>query len=208
MGGGRAWARELGVIVGSRETSAARPAGMDGFAALHARAKAGLLSPAEREEHRFLRGAFLAAITDLQNAGLARGQIRRATVRIRRAMQVDLSGPGFTARTATLDVGLGGFCALLPEPPGPGALLRARLRLPGSRSLDAVVAVVSARRRQRAAHVSFAFRERTGDWTLFEDLVVDHLLVDLGAGGRARLGEAIVEWLGDAGRADVLGRTG
>ena len=198
------------MIVGSRERSSAspRPAGMEGFAALHARAKAGMLSPAEREEHRFLRGAFLAAITDLQNAGLARGQIRRETVRIRRAMQVDLSGPGFTARTATLDVGLGGFCALLSEPPCPGDLLRARLRLSGSRSLDAVVTAVSARRRQRAAHVSFAFRERTGDWTPFEDLVVDHLLTDLGSGGRAGLTEAISEWLGDAGRADLLGSTG
>jgi hypothetical protein len=58
MGGGRAWARDLGVIVGSREKSAvpARPAGMHGFAALHARAKAGMLSPAERDEHRLLRG--------------------------------------------------------------------------------------------------------------------------------------------------------
>ena len=182
--------------------------GLDGFVALHARAAAALLSPADRDEYRRLRSAFRGAMLDLQNAGLASGQHRRATVRIRRAVQVDLSGPSFKSRTATLDVGLGGFSALLPEQPSRDAKLTARLRASAQRSVEASVTVVSARRRLRAAQVSFAFGERAGDWTAFEEMVVDHLLSDLGAGRCAEAGDAVVGWLREAGRGDVLYRAG
>jgi hypothetical protein len=176
-----------------------RRRGVDQLASLHGRAKAGELTPEQRDEYQVLRDAFVAAMLDAQNACLAEGQKRRQTVRIRRAIQVDLAWQASTARTVTFDVGLGGFSALLADPPPPEALVRVRLRLPGGRNADALAAVVGAHRRQRAFHASFAFRRQVGDWRAFEDLVLDHLLADVACGAGGVSAESLSDWLREAG---------
>jgi hypothetical protein len=157
--------------------------GLAGFWELHARARAGLLTPVEQREHRFLLQAFLRAMAQAQNAGVvARHAPRatsRATPRIHRAVQADLALPGGELRTATFDLGLGGFSALVPVPPPAGTSIDFTLRLAHGRHATGAARVVAARARGRDARVSFAFDGLRSGVQVFEAYVVESLAADL-----------------------------
>jgi hypothetical protein len=95
-----------------------------------------------------------------QEAEARRGCARRRTVRVRRAVAVELEWPTGRARTLTMEIGTGGFSVLLGTPPRAGEVLAALVHLRRGAPVRATVRVASLwRRAAGAVRVSLAITE-------------------------------------------------
>ncbi len=136
---------------------------MKGFRALHERARSGKLSGDELETYRAARDELARALLSAQRLTVKPGETPRSSLRVARALQVDLDMLTSTARAITVDLSTGGFACLLAKAPPAGDEVGFSLRLPGAEALAGKVRVADVKAQQGNVRVSFQFAGMTGD---------------------------------------------
>ncbi len=101
------------------------------FRDLHERARDGSLLPGEESTYHASRDELARAMLAAQKLALKPGETARRSLRVARALQLDLQIGGVHQRTVTLDLSTGGFATLLARPPLLGEVVGVTLRLPG-----------------------------------------------------------------------------
>ena len=115
-----------------------------------------------------------------QNGQLDPRQRPRRGIRSRRALPVEVTWGGTARRGVTLDVGEGGFAALLAEAPPRDGRPAVTLFLSRREQVSCVARVTAARERRGSARVSFAFEEMApSDVTRLRAALVDHAVAEL-----------------------------
>jgi hypothetical protein len=128
------------------------------FRRLHASAgPRGRLSPAETKRYEEVSASLLARVLAAQHARVEPGRAPRASLRAQRALRVELTWGATVHRAVTMDVGTGGFAALLSATPPRNTAVLTKLYLSQSETLLLVARVAGARERRGTARVSFAF---------------------------------------------------
>ncbi len=125
--------------------------------ALHEKAKLGQLAPAEGRDYRARRAELARALLAAQSLTRQPGQAHRQSLRVARALQVELTGHGRKEKLTTFDISSGGFAAPMGTAPEPGEMFTAAIRLPGTDPLVVPVKVVGATAQMGYARVSFTF---------------------------------------------------
>jgi hypothetical protein len=125
--------------------------------ALHEKAKQGTLAPAEGRDYRARRAELARALLAAQSLTRQPGKARRQSLRVARALQVELTGNGRKEKLTTFDISSGGFAAPMGSAPGQGETFTAAVRLPGSDPLVVPVKVVGATPQIGYVRVSFTF---------------------------------------------------
>lgn len=124
---------------------------------LHEKARAGTLGPAEQKDYRARRAELVRALLSAQCLTRQPGQSARQSLRVARALQAELVGPGRRDRLTTFDVSAGGFSAPMGTAPVNGEMFTATLRLPGTDPLVTPVKVVASVPMVGYFRVSFSF---------------------------------------------------
>ena len=132
---------------------------LQAFRALHEQAKRGALQGSDLSDYLAGREELARALVVAQRLTVQPGQTPRTTLRVARALQVDLESPVRKDRLTTFDLSLGGFSALLSKVPAADEALDATLRLPGTEPLQAAVMVAEAKVQPGNARVSFKFKK-------------------------------------------------
>jgi len=127
------------------------------FRAMHERARAGKLSKAEEEAYRGARDELARALLQAQRLTVKPGETPRQSLRVARALQVDLDLVTASARAITIDLSTGGFACLLAKAPPAGDEYSFTLRIPGADPLLGKVRVADVKPQQGNVRVSFAF---------------------------------------------------
>ncbi len=151
------------------------------FRALHEKAKQGALSKEDAETYRGGCDELARALMAAQKLSPAPYEAPRHALRVARALQVELESPVSRVRAMTVDVGVGGFSALLAKAPQAGEELKATLRIPDGRApLVAQVVPAESRPQPGVTRAVFAFRNLSdADRALLETLVIDTALSQL-----------------------------
>lgn len=102
------------------------------FRALHEKARAGLLSEKDRSVYRAGRDELARALLAAQRLTIRSGEVPRRTLRVARALQVDLDLATSRERAVTVDLSTGGVSCLLPKAPPVGDEVGFTLRIPAS----------------------------------------------------------------------------
>jgi hypothetical protein len=138
------------------------------------------VSEADQAWYRAGRDALLATAIEVQSVSLTSGTRRRSSIRIARAAQVLLEARGWSVQTLTVDLGGGGFAALLEVPPPVEEWIRATLVLPGDGPVVTTVAVADARNVSGLVRVAFRFSEPSVEvQRRVEDYMMDSVLEQL-----------------------------
>ncbi len=138
------------------------------------------VSEADLAWYRAGRAALLSTAVEVQAVALASEARRRSTIRIARPAQVLLEARAWSVQTLTVDLGAGGFAALLEAPPPVEEWIRATLLLPGDGPLITTVAVADARPVSGLVRVAFRFSEPAEEvQRRVEDYVMDSVLEQL-----------------------------
>jgi len=130
---------------------------LKGFRGLHERARSGKLSAAEASEYRDARDELARALLGAQRLTVKPGETPRQSLRVARALQVDLDLVTSNARAITIDLSSGGFACLLAKAPPAGDEFGFTLRLPGGEALSGKVRVADVKPQQGNVRVSFQF---------------------------------------------------
>src|SRR5215208_4906973 len=130
---------------------------LSGFKALHAKARSGDLAADERGSYLAAREELARALLVAQRLQAREGQSSRMTLRVSRALQLDLLVDGLKVRALTLDLSAGGFGALLAAPLEVGKRVSLSLRMPAGDPLEAHARVAGAIPQAGSARVAFAF---------------------------------------------------
>ncbi len=150
------------------------------FRELHRKGAAGPLSPEEREEYRHGRDELARALLAVQRLSLKPGETARQSLRVARALQVDLEWPKGQVRAVTLDLSGGGFATLMAKAPSQADEVACSFRLPGGDPLKATARVVNIQVQATSVRVAYAFQglsdaERERLERLVFDTVLDQL---------------------------------
>lgn len=129
------------------------------FRDLHERARRGSLPEAERAVYRAAREELARALVVAQRLTLKPGETARQSLRVARALQVELELPAGRERTVTIDVSQGGFSCLVAAgvAPGPGDRAAFSLRLPAAAPLTGRARVAHVRPVEGRSRVAFQF---------------------------------------------------
>ncbi len=147
------------------------------FRALHDQDRAGSLSPEEREEYRRGREELARALLAVQRLSLKPGETARQSLRVARALQVDLEWPKGQVRAVTLDLSVGGFATLMAKAPSQSDEVGCVFRLPGGDPLKAKARVVGIAVQPTSVRVAYAFQGLPDeDRDRLERLVFDTVL--------------------------------
>jgi hypothetical protein len=130
---------------------------LKGFRELHERAKAGKLVGADVAAYRDARDELARALLGAQRLTVKPGETPRQSLRVARALQVDLDLFTSSARAITIDLSTGGFACLLAKAPPAGDEFTFTLRLPGTEALTGKVRVADIKPQQGNVRVSFQF---------------------------------------------------
>ncbi len=151
------------------------------FRALHEKAKQGALSGDDAETYRGGCDELARALMAAQHLSPAPYEAPRHQLRVARALQVELEAAAGRVRAMTIDVGVGGFSAILAKAPTAGEELKATLKIPDRRDpLVAQVAAAEARPQPGAARVGFTFKKLgDADRIALERLAIDTALSQL-----------------------------
>jgi hypothetical protein len=128
------------------------------FRTLHERAKKGGLSPEDAETYRGGCDELARALMAAQRLTLRPGEVPRHALRVARALQVDLETPVSHVRAMTIDVGVGGFSAILAKAPPAGEEQTCTLRVPGGEPIQAVAVPADVKQQPGSVRVSFTFK--------------------------------------------------
>lgn len=102
------------------------------FRAMHEKARRNALSPAELSIYRDGRDELARALLTAQRLTIRPGEKPRRSLRVARALQVDLDLVTSRERAVTIDLSTGGFSCLLPKGPPVGDEVGYALRIPAS----------------------------------------------------------------------------
>lgn len=127
------------------------------FRALHEQARAGLLSERDRAAYRAGRDELARALLAAQRLTIRPGEIPRRTLRVARALQVDLDLVTSRERAVTADLSTGGFSCLLTKAPPVGDEVGFSLRMPASEPLAGRARVQDVKVLPGNVRVSFIF---------------------------------------------------
>jgi hypothetical protein len=127
------------------------------FRQLHTEAKKGTLTPEDLQDYRTACDEFARALITAQRLPLRPGDVPRHTLRVARALQVDLESPVTQLRVTTVDVGVVGFSAILPKPPRIGDEFACRLKLPDGDPIETTVTTAEVKPQPGSARISFTF---------------------------------------------------
>ncbi len=130
---------------------------LEEFRDLHKRAKAGVLVPPDLMAYHAVRDKLAHLLLSAQHIALLPGQRPRRTLRVARALQVDIEFYDGTVRALTLQVSSGGFAAPLVGAPQLHEEVKVALRIPGGQPLRASARVVAVRKYLGNAGTSFQF---------------------------------------------------
>jgi hypothetical protein len=130
---------------------------LKGFRELHDQARRNALSGRELTGYHAARDELARALLAAQHVALQPKQRPRRALRVSRALQADLDFHDGRARAMTLEVGAGGFAALLARPPRVDDELKASLRLPGGEPLRADARCVDVKVQPGNARACFHF---------------------------------------------------
>jgi hypothetical protein len=131
---------------------------MKTFRDLHEQARAKKLSPEELVDYRAARDELARALLSAQRLTVKPGETPRSSLRVARALQVDLDMLTSTARAITVDLCTGGFACLLAKAPSSmGDEVGFSLRLPGAETMTGKVRVADVKSQQGNVRVSFQF---------------------------------------------------
>jgi len=130
---------------------------MKAFRELHERAREKKLSPQEADGYRAARDELARALLSAQRLTVKPGETPRQSLRVARALQVDLDLLTSNARAITIDLCTGGFACLLAKAPPLGEEFGFSLRLPGAEPLAGKVRVADVKAQQGNVRVSFQF---------------------------------------------------
>jgi len=155
---------------------------MRAFRTLHERAKAGGLAGEDAEAYRAGCDELARALMAAQRIALAPGETPRLALRVARAVQVDLESATSHVRAMTIDLGAGGFSALLAKAPPADEELKCRMKIPGAEPIETTIALVDVKQQPGSARASFSFpRLPEADRAKIEMLVIDTALSNIAA---------------------------
>lgn len=152
------------------------------FRALHAEAMKGTLSPEELKAYQGACDEFARALMGAKKQAAKPGESPRHALRVAKAVQVDLESSVTQARATTLELGVGGFSAILPKAPKLGDEFMCRLKLPGGDPLETALTVGEVKLQPGSVRVSFNF-QKLSDQTKarIEGIVIDAALSQVAA---------------------------
>ncbi len=127
------------------------------FRDLHQKDGKGALLGPERQEYRRARDELARALLAAQRIALKPGEVARESLRVARAVQVDLEWPTGQVRAVTLDLSVGGFATLMAKAPSQKDRVKCTLRLPGGAEVEAWARVAGMLVQPTAVRVSYAF---------------------------------------------------
>lgn len=127
------------------------------FRDLHERSRKGGLGAGEEATYQSMREELARTMLAAQKLALQPGQQARRTLRVARALPVEVELEGQEQRTLTLDVSAGGFSTLLARPPAAGAVVGVTLRLPGSEPIKCQASISEVKPLPGSARVSAQF---------------------------------------------------
>lgn len=136
---------------------------MKGFRDFHERARSGKLGPDDLQTYRAARDELARALLSAQRLTVKPGETPRSSLRVARALQVDLDMLTSSARAITVDLCTGGFACLLAKAPPSGDEIGYSLRLPGTDPLTGKVRVADIKPQQGNVRVSFQFVGMSGE---------------------------------------------
>ncbi|MBK9517062.1 MAG: PilZ domain-containing protein [Anaeromyxobacter sp.] len=127
------------------------------FREAHEKARRGALGAGDLAAYRSGRDELARALLVGQQLTLAAGQTPRQTLRVARALQIELVVAEVHERTVTLDLSTGGFSAALSKAPPLGDEVGVTLRLPATDPLACRARVTDVRAMGGQARVSARF---------------------------------------------------
>jgi hypothetical protein len=127
------------------------------FRALHDKAKLGKLSPEDADAYRAGCDELARALLAAQRLAPRQGEAPRHALRVARAVQVDLETAVSHVRATTVELGVGGFSAILAKAPRSGEELKATFKMPGGEPLAATVLPAELKQGAGSVRVSFTF---------------------------------------------------
>jgi hypothetical protein len=130
---------------------------MRNFRAQHEKARTGKLTAQELDAYRTARDELARALLVVQRLTVKPGETPRQSLRVARALQVDLDLITSKARAITIDISTGGFACLLAKAPAAGDECGYSLRIPGSEQLAGKVRAADIKPMQGNVRVSFQF---------------------------------------------------
>jgi hypothetical protein len=131
---------------------------MVNFKSLHQRAKDGALDARELERYQAAREELAQALLGAQRIEVRPGETARGSLRVAKAMQIDLAVPGGRQRAMTLDLSSTSLSAMLGIGLGVGERFDAVLKMPaGAPPLECQVEVISSKRQGGTYRVAFNF---------------------------------------------------
>jgi hypothetical protein len=147
------------------------------FRDLHERARQGVLRPGEPSRYLSLRDELARTMLAAQKLTRSPGEQPRRTLRVARALQLDVEIGDARERTVTLDLSVGGFSALLARAPALGDLVGITMRLPAARSLECRARVTDVKVLTGLARVSAKFVDLpAADLERLEVFIIDTVL--------------------------------
>jgi hypothetical protein len=149
------------------------------FVALHERARRGELEGRALESYGRGRSTLARILLAAQRVALPLGGDARGTLRVARAVHVDIESPRGDERAPTLDVSATGFGAWTASPLEPGDVVSVALSLPGGEELRARARVVRVQPNDGGPRRSVGFQFvglAAGDAERLEMFVFDTVL--------------------------------
>ncbi len=150
------------------------------FRTLHDKAKQGGLAGEDADAYRAGCDELARALLAAQKLAAKPGEAPRHALRVARALQIDLESPTSKVRAMTVDLGVGGFSAILAKPPPAGEDVTVTMKVPGREPLVATVVPAEVRTQTGSVRVSFAFKQLAdANRAALEMLVIDTALSQL-----------------------------
>lgn len=132
---------------------------LESFRELHERARGGKLSESELRNYHSGRDELATALLAAQRMNVDPALPARHSLRVARAVQIDLALSEGKQRCMTLDLSLSGFATMMGKPPPLNEAIDVTLRMPDGVPLETRALVQGARRQGGSYRVSFAFKQ-------------------------------------------------
>jgi hypothetical protein len=127
------------------------------FRAMHEKAVRGQLDAGEQVTYRAGQDELARALLAAQRLTLKPGETPRQTLRVARALQVDISLLTSNVRAITVEFSVGGFSCLIAKSPPVGDEVGFSLRLPSAQPIAGKARVVDLKPLQGNVRVAFQF---------------------------------------------------
>jgi hypothetical protein len=127
------------------------------FRDMHEKARRGQLNPREASVYRAGRDELARALLAAQRLTVKPGETPRQTLRVSRALQIEMDLPTAHVKAVTIDVSTGGFSTLLSKAPALGDEVRYSIRLPAAEALAGTCRITDVKAQTGSVRVSAQF---------------------------------------------------